>query len=142
VSNIGYSKGERLQEAMMPVAAKRVEEVKKIIETFDCKEVHGAGAPGDIKVWWIQLLKGDAKAIIAAWPEARERIIELLRPRAEKVELRNKTIVVEGVKESVYLDPAAVYWVKVHGRGTYYTVSCRRGGKTVYVHAIYFSPEP
>jgi len=125
---------------MRPIAA-RLEEVKKIAEAFDCGEVQGAAAPGDLRVWWIQLLKGDAKAVIMAWPEARERVVELLKPKAEKVELRNKTIVVEGVKESVYLDPAAVYWVRVHGRGTYYTVSCRRGGRTAYVHAIYFSPE-
>jgi len=126
---------------MRPVALKRLEEARAIMEAFDCDEMQFAAAPGDIKVWWIQLLKGDEKAVIFAWPEARERIVQLLKDKAERVELRNKTIVVEKVKESVYLDPAAVYHVKVYGRGTYYTVSCRRKGRTVYVYAIYFSPE-
>jgi len=126
---------------MRPIAAKRLEEVAELVRALGCDETAGAAAPGDLRVWWIQLLRGDSKAVIMAWPEARQRVAEMLKPRAEKVELRGKIIVVEGVKESAYLDPAAVYWVRVYGRGTYYTVSCRRGGRTVYVHAIYFSPE-
>jgi len=125
---------------MKPVATKRPKEAEKMVEVLDCEIRLGAAAPGDLRVWWIQLLKGDSKAVIYAWPEARERLIELLKDKVERIDVRGKAIIVEGVKESTYLDPAAVYWVKVYGRGTYYTEVCRRRGKTV-VYAIYFSPE-
>jgi len=124
---------------MKPVSTKK--EARKMMEVLDCDVRTGAAAPGDIKVWWIELLRGDAKAVIYAWPEARERLVELLRGKVERIDVRKKAIIVEGVKESTYLDPAAVYWVKVYGRGTYYTEVCRRSGKTAYVYAIYFSPE-
>jgi len=126
---------------MMPIAVKRAREAAAMLAAMDCDEVQGAGAPGDLRVWYIQLLRGE-DAVIYAWPEARERLAESLRRKAEAVEIRNKAIIVHGVRESVYLDPAAAWMVRVPGRGVYYTEVCRRRGKTVYVRAIYFSPRP
>jgi len=126
---------------MMPVAVKRARDAAALLSAIECDEVQGAGAPGDLRVWYIQLLKGE-DAVIYAWPESRERVARYLQNKAEGVEVRGKAIIVRGVRESVYLDPAAAWMVRVKGRGVYYTEVCRKQGKTVYVNAIYFSPRP
>jgi len=67
----------------------------------------------------IVLYKGES-AIVYAWSDKRNVVEALLRKKAERVIPVNKVgLLAEDLQEDVKLDPKAVWYVRVRGRGVY-----------------------
>jgi len=85
----------------------------------------------------IVLYKGET-AIVYAWSNRRNAVESLLRKKAERVISVDKVgLLVEGLREDVRLDPKAVWYVRVRGRGVYQPI-VERVKRTVKVISICF----